>query len=90
MELKDLIGKAVICEKVDALKYKEGHPNGIDTGYVTGGILVQLEPYVCIDTGYIFDCFCTSKVDHIEENLVYTKNSVYKISELKLNNNENN
>lgn len=82
MELKDLIGKAVICEKVDAINYKDGHPNGIDTGYVTGGILIQLEPYVFIDTGFVLDSFHTSLVDHIEGDLVYTRNSVYKITEM--------
>lgn len=88
MELKDLIGKAVICTKIDAVRYKDGHPNGIDTGYTTCGILIQLEPCVFIDTGRVFDGFNTSSVNHIEGDLVYTRNSVYKITELKIDKNE--
>lgn len=82
MELKELIGKQVTCEKVDSLRYKDGHPNGIDTGYITGGTLVQLEPFIFIETHFV--PFYSSQVNKIEGDLVYTKNSVYKITELKI------
>lgn len=88
MELKDLIGKTVICEKVGVINHEDGHLNDVHIKYVTGGILLQIEPCIFIDMGYMLGNFHSSAVNHIEGNLVHTRNSIYKITQANLDKNE--
>lgn len=92
MKVEELIGKNVVVSKLEAIRYKEGHPNGVNVGYTKMGKLLQaevgkslvlgfpdIEGFKYIDSGLLF---YTSTVLKIEEDLVYTKNSVYKAEEV--------
>ena len=86
MNVNDLIGKRVILTKMESINYKEGHPNGIEPGYTRTGVLVLCEvgyPVEITDGRFILDYFHTSVVERIEDGMIYTKNSVYKIEELE-------
>lgn len=87
----ELLNKTVIAVKIDALKYKNGHPNDINVGYTTIGELEHLEvgDYMFINNGFN-SWLRTSVVTKIEifnteeeglYYLVHTRNSIYKVKE---------
>ena len=79
--MKELIGKVIKITKLESVRYKDGHPNGIEEGFTHVGTLrnVEIGEMLVMDDwrGY----FHTSVVNKIEGDLVYTKNSVYKVEE---------
>lgn len=82
--MKELIGKTVKITKLESVRYKDGHPNGIEEGFTHIGTLRNVEIGGVLEmTGPrgIWDYFYTSRIDKIEGDLVYTKNSVYKVEE---------
>lgn len=82
-KVEELIGKNVIITKLESTKFKDGHPNGIEPGYTTYGKLISADiGDVAIVIGSMpFDYFHTSEIEKIEDNLIYTRNSVYKVEE---------
>lgn len=81
--MKELVGKKVMLTKLESIRYKDGHPNGIEKGYMQVGTLTNLEvgqPLV-LNGASIRDYFHTSTVLKIEGNLIHTKNSIYKVEE---------
>lgn len=92
MKIEELIGKNVMVSKLEATRYKDGHPNGIDVGYTNSGKLLLAEVGRPLALGYPnIDgveyinyglIFYTSDVQRIKDDLVYTKNSVYKVEEI--------
>lgn len=84
-KVEELIGKKVRLTKLESVRYKDGHPNGIEEGYTMEGRLLGVKVGWMLemsgDRG-ILDYFHTSEVLKIEDNLVYTKNSIYKVEEV--------
>ncbi len=80
-KVEELIGKKVRLTKLESVRYKDGHPNGIEEGYTMEGRLLGVKVGWMLemsgDRG-ILDYFHTSEVLKMEDNLVYTKNSIYK------------
>lgn len=82
-KVEELIGKYVVITKLESTRFKDGHPNGIEPGYTARGELVHAEVgEVALVIGATpFDYFHTSKIEKIEDNLIYTRNSIYKVEE---------
>lgn len=87
MNVEELIGKNVTLTKLESTRYRDGHPNGIEPGYVACGKLISARVWRhsrgLLDLGVFFwDYFHTSLIKKIEGNLIYTLNSVYEVKEL--------
>ena len=41
MNVEELIGKNVTLTKLESTRYRDGHPNGIEPGYVACGKLIS-------------------------------------------------
>lgn len=85
MNVEELIGKNVTLTKLESTRYRDGHPNGIEPGYVACGKLISARvggiAEVIGPRGF-WDYFHTSLIKKIEGNLIYTLNSVYEVEEL--------
>ena len=42
-KVEDLIGKKVKLTKLESVRYKDGHPNGIEEGYTMEGRLLGVK-----------------------------------------------
>lgn len=85
MNIEELIGKNVTLTKLESIRYKDGHPNGIEPGFVARGRLISARVggmAEVIGPRGLRDYFHTSLIKKIEGNLIYTLNSVYEIKEL--------
>lgn len=78
IKIKAKKGNKCRLEKLEDLRFNGNHPNGIDKGYITDGIL-----YENIETGkkvFLGRLVTSTVMKIINENTFQTKNSTYKIS----------
>jgi hypothetical protein len=82
LEIIEIAGKNIQITKIDAVRYKDGHPMGVDTGFTSQG--TALNDIIVGDFFYMEKgLFRSSPVTEIiDENTFKTRNSIYKVEEL--------
>lgn len=81
-----------MATKLESVQYKDGHPNGIEEGFIKVGTLIEVEEGGQLKIIGNNSLFHTSTVVKIQDDLVYTRNSIYKVREfpnLEIDNNDN-
>lgn len=80
-KVEELIGKDVTITKLKSVRYKDGHPNNIEPGHTVRGELIDAKVGGAALVLNPFEYFHTSRIEKIEDDLIYTRNSVYKVEE---------